>query len=140
MNSNPRQLALLDKVRAQSPISVEQLSEELGVTLQTVRRDVQRLADAGLLTRFHGGVRVPSSTIENIGYLKAALVQHIDLPAGCALMLGNGSDELIALLHWQGCRAQCGVVRNTTLAVPVLRQSLPRWRPMVRRTFSPHRA
>ena len=40
----------------------------LGVTLQTVRRDVQRLADAGLLTRFHGGVRVPSSTTENIGY------------------------------------------------------------------------
>ena len=29
----------------------------LGVTLQTVRRDVQRLADEGLLARFHGGVR-----------------------------------------------------------------------------------
>ena len=28
----------------------------------------------------------------------AALARHIDLPAGCALMLGNGSDELISLL------------------------------------------
>ena len=25
----------------------------------------------------------------------AALARHIDLPPGCALMLGNGSDELI---------------------------------------------
>jgi histidinol-phosphate aminotransferase len=28
----------------------------------------------------------------------AALARHVDLPAGCALMLGNGSDELISLL------------------------------------------
>ena len=28
----------------------------------------------------------------------AALARHIELPAGCALMLGNGSDELISLL------------------------------------------
>ena len=39
--------------------------------------------------------RYPGARIDD---LKAALVQHIDLPAGCALMLGNGSDELIALL------------------------------------------
>lgn len=39
--------------------------------------------------------RYPGARIDD---LKAALAQHIDLPAGCALMLGNGSDELIALL------------------------------------------
>jgi DeoR family glycerol-3-phosphate regulon repressor len=44
------------------------LADTLGVTLQTVRRDVQRLADEGLLARFHGGVRVPSSTTENIAH------------------------------------------------------------------------
>ncbi|MBU3737772.1 MAG: histidinol-phosphate transaminase [Rhodoferax sp.] len=30
--------------------------------------------------------------------LQAALARHAGLPAGCALMLGNGSDELISLL------------------------------------------
>ena len=30
--------------------------------------------------------------------LRAALARHTGLPAGCALMLGNGSDELISLL------------------------------------------
>jgi histidinol-phosphate aminotransferase len=39
--------------------------------------------------------RYPGQRIED---LKQALAQHIDLPPGYALMLGNGSDELIALL------------------------------------------
>ena len=39
--------------------------------------------------------RYPGGRVDD---LKAALAQHIDLPAGCSLMLGNGSDELIALL------------------------------------------
>ena len=68
MNTNPRQLLLLKEVHARQSTTVEQLAETLGVTLQTVRRDVQRLADEGLLTRFHGGVRVPGSTVENIAH------------------------------------------------------------------------
>ena len=48
MNTNPRQLQLLDEVRLRQSITVEQLAETLGVTLQTVRRDVQRLAEQGL--------------------------------------------------------------------------------------------
>ena len=68
MNPSPRQLELVDEVRRLRSISVEALAERFGVTLQTVRRDVRLLAEAGLLTRFHGGVRVPSSTTENIAY------------------------------------------------------------------------
>ena len=49
-------------------MSVEALAERFGVTLQTVRRDVKQLAEAGLLARFHGGVRLPGSTTENIAY------------------------------------------------------------------------
>ena len=67
-HSNPRQLQLLDAVRQQQSATVEQLAVDLGVTLQTVRRDVQKLADAGLLVRFHGGVRVPGSTMENLAH------------------------------------------------------------------------
>lgn len=39
--------------------------------------------------------RYPGDRIED---LRQALARHIDLPAGQALMLGNGSDELISLL------------------------------------------
>lgn len=40
--------------------------------------------------------RYPGSRIED---LKAALAAYVDLPQGTRLMLGNGSDELIDLLH-----------------------------------------
>jgi histidinol-phosphate aminotransferase len=39
--------------------------------------------------------RYPGPRIDT---LKQALAQYIHLPAGCSLMLGNGSDELISLL------------------------------------------
>ncbi|MGC4366695.1 histidinol-phosphate transaminase [Hydrogenophaga sp. R2] len=39
--------------------------------------------------------RYPGPRVDD---LKAALAQHVDLPPGFGLMLGNGSDELISLL------------------------------------------
>lgn len=118
MNPNPRQLTLLKVVQAQGSVTVEQLAETLGVTLQTVRRDVQRLADEGLLARFHGGVRVPSSTVENIAHqqrenLNAEGKQRIAravaaaVPNECSLILNIGTTtEAIAkaLLHHTGLR------------------------------------
>ncbi|MBB1603351.1 MULTISPECIES: DeoR/GlpR family DNA-binding transcription regulator [unclassified Variovorax] len=118
MNSNPRQIRLLDTVRGRGSATVEQLAEMLGVTLQTVRRDVQRLADDGLLARFHGGVRVPSSTTENLGHRlreslnadgKARIARAVaaQVPNDCSLILNIGTTtEAIAkaLLRHTGLR------------------------------------
>lgn len=117
-SANPRQLKLLEAVRAKGSITVEELAEALGVTLQTVRRDVQRLADEGLLARFHGGVRVPSSTTENLAYQqreslnaggKARIAQAVarQVPDNCSLILNIGTTtEAIAkaLLKHKGLR------------------------------------
>ncbi len=118
MNSNPRQINLLDVVRARGSMTVEQLAEMLGVTLQTVRRDVQRLAEAGLLARFHGGVRVPSTVVENIAHpqreslhaegkarIASAVARRV--PNDCSLILNIGTTtEAIAkaLLQHTGLR------------------------------------
>lgn len=118
MTPNPRQLTLLSVVQAQGSVTVEQLAETLGVTLQTVRRDVQRLADEGLLARFHGGVRVPSSTVENIAHQqreslnaegKSRIARKVAaaVPNDCSLILNIGTTtEAIAraLLHHSGLR------------------------------------
>ncbi len=118
VHPNPRQLRLLEELRLQQSASVEHLAATLGVTLQTVRRDVQRLADAGLLLRFHGGVRVPASTVENLAYLqrealhgegKARIAHAVaaQLPHGCSLILNIGTTtEAVAraLLRHRGLR------------------------------------
>jgi DeoR family glycerol-3-phosphate regulon repressor len=115
---HPRQAGLLELVRERGSASVEALAEHFGVTLQTVRRDVKQLADAGLLARFHGGVRVPASTTENIAYrqrqqLNAPAKQRIAravaraVPDGCSLILNIGTTtEAVAreLLPRKGLR------------------------------------
>lgn len=118
MTPNPRQAKLIEEVRARGAVSVEALAAQFGVTLQTVRRDVQRLSDAGLLARFHGGVRVPTSTTENIEYrqrqalqadgkarIARAVAQRV--PDGCSLILNIGTTtEAVAreLLGKRGLR------------------------------------
>ena len=118
MTPNPRQAQLLDEVRSRGSVSVEALAEQFAVTLQTVRRDVKLLSDAGLLARFHGGVRVPSSTTENIEYLQRQMLNEqakqriartvaAAVPAGCSLIINIGTTtEAIAreLLHHKGLR------------------------------------
>ncbi len=99
---NPRQAALLQAVHEQGTASVEALAHRFHVTLQTVRRDVGLLASAGLLARFHGGVRVPGSTTENIGYpqrqrlnreakqrIAAVIAERV--PDGCSLIVNIGT-------------------------------------------------
>ena len=115
---NPRQAGVLSAVREQGSATVEALAERFNVTLQTVRRDVKLLAEAGLLARFHGGVRLPASTTENIAYRQR---QHLHdaakrqiaravaarVPEGCSLILNIGTTtEAVAraLLQHRGLR------------------------------------
>jgi len=115
---NPRQGELLAVLREHGVMTVEAMAERFGVTLQTVRRDVGLLADAGLLARFHGGARVPSSTTENIGYRQR---QHLNeaakrqiaravaqaVPPGSSMIINIGTTtEAVAreLLQHKGLR------------------------------------
>jgi len=115
MTLNPRQRRLLDAVRRHVTISVEALAQQLEVTAQTVRRDVKQMEEAKLLTRYHGGVGLPSS-VENIDYSQR-LALNIDakrriagavaarVPPGCSLLIniGTTTEEVArALIHHQG--------------------------------------
>ena len=115
---HPRQVRLIDEVRQVGSLSVEALAERFGVTLQTVRRDVRLLTEAGLLARFHGGVRMPGSTTENIAYrqrqrlndtAKRRIAKEVAraVPNGCSLIINIGTTtEAIAheLLQHRGLR------------------------------------
>ena len=97
---------------------LEVLAERSGVTLQTVRRDVKLLAAAGLLSRFHGGVRLPASTTENIAYRqrqalnadgKQRLARAVAaaVPDNCSVLINLGTTtECVAraLMHHRGLR------------------------------------
>ena len=68
---------MVDNARLKGHIDVNQSAEELGVTVETIRRDLNELEEKNLLRRVHGGA-IP---IEGLGYesnLDARRQQFLD--------------------------------------------------------------
>lgn len=107
MTQRFRQPDILEIVRTEGKVTVEDLAERFGVTVQTIRRDLTELADSGGLQRVHGGAIQPSGTT-NIGYedrrilnqgvkrsIAHACAEHI--PDGASVFLNIGtSTEAVA--------------------------------------------
>lgn len=55
MQTTQRRRAILAQVRAQQSVKVGALSAELGVSAETIRKDILELDGRGLLERVHGG-------------------------------------------------------------------------------------
>ena len=62
-----RQRAIMDYIREHGSVQVDELSEYLKVTPQTIRRDLNQLYDMELVQRVHGGAII-KDTVENLGY------------------------------------------------------------------------
>ena len=67
MNQTQRHEKIVNLVKQKSFVSIDELVELFQVTPQTIRRDVNQLADAGYVSRFHGGIGVATSW-ENTPY------------------------------------------------------------------------
>ena len=50
-----RRAALLEALHREGTVRVSELTDELGVTAVTIRRDIAQLAKDGLVRRVHGG-------------------------------------------------------------------------------------
>lgn len=66
MLAQQRQAAILERVRQAGGVRVTDLAGEFGVSDMTIRRDLETLADKGLLSKVHGGATStsPGSTDE----------------------------------------------------------------------------
>lgn len=56
-----RHAAIVSAVQRERIVRVADLAKVLGVSLMTVRRDIEALDDAGLLEKIHGGAKLPGS-------------------------------------------------------------------------------
>ncbi len=64
---NERLTNIMTVARRDGKVNATDLSGELGVAVQTIRRDLRMLCENGLLERVHGGAILPSG-VRNIGY------------------------------------------------------------------------
>lgn len=124
-----RILALAEK---RGYLAVEALAAELGVTPQTVRRDVNGLCDEGLLVRQHGGASLPP-TIAQTSYparrveradakarIAAALVERLPDEASLFLSLGTTVE---AVAHALRARRDLRIVTNNPQVAGLLREA-----------------
>ncbi|MDO9320921.1 MAG: DeoR family transcriptional regulator, partial [Pseudomonas sp.] len=68
MSLAPRQQSILEHARERGYVSIDELAQAFAVTPQTIRRDINQLAELGLLRRTHGGAASAASSIENSAY------------------------------------------------------------------------
>ncbi|WP_236233862.1 DeoR/GlpR family DNA-binding transcription regulator [Pseudomonas tohonis] len=72
MTLAPRQQEILDLARDRGYVSIDELAQAFAVTPQTIRRDINQLAEQGLLRRTHGGAASEASSIQNTAYAMRA--------------------------------------------------------------------
>ncbi|GBQ89709.1 glycerol-3-phosphate regulon repressor [Acetobacter nitrogenifigens DSM 23921 = NBRC 105050] len=88
-------------VRKHGYVANEDLARTFNVAVQTIRRDIRRLADAGEVVRHHGGASAPSS-VENIAYSERQILNHrekeaigrraaAEIPDGASLFINIGT-------------------------------------------------
>jgi DeoR/GlpR family transcriptional regulator of sugar metabolism len=112
MLAQQRQAAILDLVRRQGGVRVSHLVRQFGVSDMTIRRDLEALAERGLVDKVHGGATVagPGST-EEPGFdaksvrqrtekaaIAARAAQLVEPGTAVALSAGTTTAALAALL------------------------------------------
>lgn len=94
-----RQTEILELARSEGRVIVEDLAQRFDVTLQTIRRDLGELAEAGLVDRVHGGA-VARAGVVNLGY-EARRKMHAEaksaIAAACAAAIPDNSSLILNL-------------------------------------------
>lgn len=84
-----RQRRILDLARQTGSVSVDALAAELGVTPQTVRKDLNVLAGRAMLSRVHGGA-VVTSGVDNLEH-----AQRRHVASGAKAAIGAAAARLV---------------------------------------------
>jgi DeoR family glycerol-3-phosphate regulon repressor len=132
-SADARHRLIIEWVRQRGYVSNDELARKFGVTVQTVRRDVNFLSARGEICRHHGGAGLASS-IENIDYSqrrtisakeKVAIARltasHIPNHSSLFINIGTTTEMLAqALLMHQGLRV---ITNNLNVALTLSRNN-----------------
>ena len=129
MTVNARRERILELVKRSGYIAIEELVTQFRVTPQTIRADLNLLADEGRLVRHHGGASMPSS-VSNTSYVlrrsefareKAMIAQRVALwlPDRCSVFLSLGT-TMLAVAHALRIRTELKVITNNLEAAQAL--------------------
>ena len=73
-----RQRAILDQLRRSGKVTVEELTGDFRVSPPTIRTDLSRLEEQGLLRRTHGGAIATGNTLYEPPYAERAVLRQVE--------------------------------------------------------------
>ena len=111
-----RRRLILETVAADGQATVAALSDKLNVSEVTVRRDLQDLAERGLLLRSHGGAVAPQTAspeppvlqrVKETQHHKAQIGRAAAelIPDGSSVFIGSGTTTAQVARHLSGCKS-----------------------------------
>lgn len=116
---------ILEIARTEGKVTVDGLAARFGVSVQTIRRNLSDMAEAGQLQRVHGGAVLPSG-VRNIAYLErralhgaakdrigAAVARAI--PDDCSLFLNIGTTTESVARHLHDHRNLLVITNNLNI-------------------------
>jgi DeoR family transcriptional regulator, ulaG and ulaABCDEF operon transcriptional repressor len=77
MHEQERRAAILEAIKGRTVLSLRELGDVMGVSSATLRRDVTKLEDEGLVRRVHGGVAAPEEAPLHLDGAPSFLSQRV---------------------------------------------------------------
>lgn len=127
MLTTTRQSLILDSLRADGEVSVEELAAQFGVSASTIRRDLNALSTDGLLRRVRGGGSIESDKVPFADVQRQQPAEKSRIAARAAELVHDGDIVLLdigtttALLARALRRRRITVVTASLAAVDQLR-------------------
>jgi DeoR/GlpR family transcriptional regulator of sugar metabolism len=130
MLTTHRKRLILDRLRAEGQVIAKSISHELGLSEDTIRRDLRELAQEGLLQRVHGGALPASPAVADfagrqlfgtagknaIGRTAARMIQ-----SGHVVILDGGTTAVHVARHLSPELRATIVTHSPTIAVELVR-------------------
>ena len=129
MLTQQRKQLILDKLRQDGRIVAATLSESLGLSEDTIRRDLRALAAAGLLQRVHGGALPASpaagnfearSSLQQIGKQAIARAAAAMVQPGQVVFIDGGTSCQQLALHLPANLRATVVTHSPTIALALV--------------------
>jgi DeoR/GlpR family transcriptional regulator of sugar metabolism len=128
-----RKQMLLDRLRRDGRIVAKDLSVELGLSEDTIRRDLRELAAEGLLQRVHGGALPASPTVANLAARRdMATEEKRRLGRRAAVLVSRGQSIFV-----DGGTTNLELVRNLPVGLPI---TVVTHSPTIAAALEPHHA
>jgi DeoR/GlpR family transcriptional regulator of sugar metabolism len=127
-----RREEILGRVQRHGYVSVRQLAQDYQVDASTIRRDLDTMAELGLIVRSHGGAALPAEPAEipysvkvgkNVTQKRAiARVVAEIVPHGSSLVIDSGSTTLGVAQALRGHREMTVITNDLRVAAEVANQ------------------